>query len=271
MRRITAVLSAMLLLLVVGCGSDANAAERIAAAPEITSEGGSARMAMKMTMAGGAQNIEMTAEGAVEFATQRGTMTMDMGAATEQMGGKIEMITDGSTIYMKMPNAEQLGLKTPWMKMDMDALTGTPGMGNLQQLNNDPSNSMQLLRGVADDVEEVGTEELRGAQTTHYKATIDLNKALEEAPKDAQEYLRQQFETAGITQLPVDVWIDDEGRMRRQSFEMDLSKIEGADAPGAPTSMTLDMELFDFGAPVDVKPPPAKDVTDFADIQGAGG
>jgi hypothetical protein len=29
--------------------------------------------------------------------------------------------------------------------------------------------------------------------------------------------------------------------------------------------------MFDFGADVDVEPPPADEVTDFADLQGMGG
>lgn len=278
MRRVIACLAVVAVALLGACGpqgSEASAQERVAQAAAATQEAGSAKMAMEMKMSGGAQEMTINAEGAFEFESQRGSMTMDLGALGAQMGGgKIEMITDGTILYMKMPNAAAMGVTTPWVKMDLEKMGGAAGMGQLSQLNNnDPSRTLDMLRGVSDDVEEVGTEDVRGTSTTHYKATIDLEKALAETPEDGREALQQQVQTLGTTTLPVDVWIDDEGLLRRQEVTMDLSNADtgGAPAGATPTSMFMRMEMFDFGAEVNVEPPPANQVTDIADMPGAGG
>ena len=272
MRRVPAAIFVVLMLALTGCAQKASAAERIAAAPEATTQAGTALMSLDVTSEGGAQPFSMTGEGAIDFAAQRAAMKMSLGGEAAQLGD-IEVRTDGSILYLKIPNAEQIGVDTPWLKMDLEQIEGTPAAQQFSQFNNDPSDSMQVLRGVSDDVTEVGAEEVRGAPKTHYRATLNLNKALETAPAEAQDAIRQQVETLGVDTLPVDVWIDEEGRMRRQVVEVDLSKIEQpgpAPAPGAPTSLTTTYEMFDFGAQVDVAPPPADEVTDFAETDLAG-
>lgn len=273
MRRITCLLLVLAVAMVPACARQASARERIAQAPATTQQQGTARIATKLDMLGGAQDMSMTGEGAIEFESQRSTMTMDLGAVGAQTGmAKMEMRTDGRTIYMKLPNAQQLGLPTPWLKMDLDSMAGLQGLGQLSQMNNtDPTSSMEMLRGVA-DVEEIGSEDIRGAATTHYRATIDIDKAIEDAPADMKKQLQTQFEALGSEAIPADVWIDDEGRLRRQDISMDLSKAQGAAGGGqGPTEVKVSIEMYGFGTDVDVQPPPASEVTDFADIQGGAG
>lgn len=274
MRRLSAILTMLMLVLAPAC-AEASAQERIALAATKTSDAESARMSMKMDMTGGSQDLSITADGVLSFTSQQMSMTMDLGQMGAQIGmDSMDMIVDGQTIYMKFPNAEQLQLPTPWVKMDLEALTGVPGMENLSQMNNnDPSKTMEMLRGVSDDVEEVGAEDVRGTPTTHYKATVDLNQALEDVPEESRDAIEQAFDALGTKTMPVEVWLDEDGLLRRQRLTMDLSKAAGAagGGSGAPTEMTVDFELYDFGAEVDVKPPPPGQVTDFAKLQGAGG
>lgn len=274
MKRHVAALAVLLLGLLPGCAQQASAQERIAQAPAATQEEQSARMTMEMVMTGGQQDVTVTADGAVDFAGQRSTMTMSMGQEAADAGfGNIRLIIEGTTIYMEMPNAEELGLPTAWVKMDAEDMTGMQGMGELQQMSNDPTKSMALLHGVSDDVTEVGTEDVRGAPTTHYRATIDLENARDEVPEDARAFLQQQIDVLGASTMPIEVWIDDAGRVRRQRVDLDMAKMAQA-TPGAPTNLTMTFEVFDFGAPVDAEPPPADEVTDFAELQkgaGAGG
>lgn len=276
MRRLTAALAALALLILPACAQQASAQERIAQAPAATLEAGTARMSMDMSVTGGQQDFSMTGEGAIDFDSEQATMTLDLGELGAQTGmDSLEMVTEGTTIYMKLPNAAQMGLPTDWVKMDIEDMEGMQGFSDLQQMSNDPAKSMEMLRGVSEDVTEVGSEEVRGISTTHYTATIDLEKAAEEVPSEFAETMRQQIKTLGSKTLPIDAWIDDEGRMVRQRFTMDLSKIDkaagGDGGGGAQGEMTMTMEMFDFGAEVDVAPPPDSDVTDFKDLQGAGG
>ncbi len=90
----------------------------------------------------------------------------------------------------------------------------------------------------------------------HLRANIDLNKAaarLSGVQKDAFEKAVKLF---GTNSLPVDVWIDSAGRVGRFSFKVDVT------VPNAgKTSVSLDMELFDFGTAVNVQAPPPNEVT----------
>lgn len=276
MRRIIAVLAVLAVGLLPACAQQQESGQlRVAEAAEKTQDAGSAKIAMEMKMSGGAQEMTITAEGAFEFAGQgRGSMVMDLGEMGAQAGmGEMELIMDGTTVYMKLPNAAQMGIQTTWVKMDAEAMSGGQGLGQPGLANNDPSQTMEMLRGVSDDVEEVGTDEdVRGTSTTHYKATLDLEKALAEAPGKDKKAMRQQLEMLGTKTLPVEVWVDEEGLLRRMEMTMDLSKLDtgGAPAGSVPTSMFIQMDLYDFGTEVNVEPPPANDVTDFAKLQGGG-
>lgn len=274
MRRFSAVVIALALALAPACAK-ASAQERIAQAATKTQEAESARFAMTMEMTGGAQEISVDAEGAMEFASQKVSMTIHLGEMGAQAGmEKLEMLAHGQTIYMKFPNHEQMQLPTPWLKIDLASLTGVPGMESLSQLNNnDPSKTMEMLRGVSENVEEVGTEDVRGSSTTHYKATLDLDKAVEQVPEKDRKDIQKMFDDLGTNTIPTEVWIDDEGLLRRQKSTIDLSQAKGAGAAGggAPTGMVMDMELYDFGAAVDVEPPPPDQTTDFATLQQGGG
>ncbi|HVM20349.1 MAG TPA: DUF6612 family protein [Egibacteraceae bacterium] len=260
MRTLTAVLTAAAVVLLPACGTaqdEASAQERIAQAPAATEAAGSARMDMDMTMTVQGDEVTVTGEGAMDFATEQATMTMEMGALMPGGGSQsMEIRTDGSTIFLLMPNAQEMGLPTPWIRMDVDEMAGLRGLGELQQMSNDPAGSMNMLRGASEDIREVGTEEIRGVSTTHYQATVDLERAAEQAPEGAGEALRQQIEVLGRSTVPVEVWLDDEGRVRRQQVVMDLSQAQGAAAGQGPEEMRMTVELFDFGAEVDVAPPP---------------
>ena len=270
MRRL--IMSALLAVAVAACGPQPSSAqELVVSSAAATQDAGSANMAMDITMKGGPQAVTFTANGAFDFDSGRGAMTMNLGEMAAQMGmGDIEMRTDGTIMYMKMP--AQMGAPTPWVKMDLESSLTGQGLGGLGQFsNNDPRRTLEMLRGVA-DVEEVGAEDVRGTATTHYKTTVDLETAVAKAQGDQKQALQQQLEMLGTSQVPMDLWIGEDGLLRRQEVTMDLSNVDpGAASPDqVPTSMFMRMELFDFGTPVDVEPPPADQVTDMTDLQQGG-
>ena len=61
--------------------------------------------------------------------------------------------------------------------------------------------------------------------------------------------MKQIVRVAGTSKAPMEVWIGDDGLMRRMTTKMTM-KVEGR-----PVSMTQRMELYDFGAKLDVKIP----------------
>jgi hypothetical protein len=131
----------------------------------------------------------------------------------------------------------------------------------MQLSGTDPSQSLDLLRAASSDFREVGEEEIRGVQTTHYEGTVDLEKVAEQVPEDARESYRRLMEQSGQREIPMEVWIDEDGLTRRVHYEQTL---------GDGTTMDLTQEYFDFGVEVDVEPPPDEDVLDISDLVGGG-
>lgn len=256
-----------------GSGTSSNPLGAIVLAAEKTQEAGSARVWMDMEMDGPTGASTTTGEGVFDMAAEQGQMTMEMDMVDAPAGtpglGTTEAVFDGTVMYMKIPGlSAQLPGSKPWLSVDLQQVGEEVGvdMGALIQAGgSDPTQSLQYLRGASGDVETVGEEEVRGIDTTHYRASISFDKIVEQAPADLRDRLEPTIELlkewAGSDEMPVEVWIDDEGRMvrQRQSFEY-------AAGPAAGTSMKMTMEMYDFGVDVDVDIPPDSQVTDFAEL-----
>lgn len=280
MRRLTAAVLVAGLVAATGCAreasapdatpeasasrssSEAAAQERIAQAASTTQGEQSARFTMAIVGRGAGGDVDVTAEGGVDFVNQRSRITLDLG---EEMGARsggrtMAAIKEGSIVYLRVPNAEMMRIPTPWLKVDT-ATERMPGMPNLEQFASGPVASIAMLEAVTDDVVEVGSEDIRGATTTHYRATLDANRAAEDLPAAERAVLQHRIELVGTALWPVDIWIDVEGRLRRHRMQVEIPGTEGVPS----TTTTTTFELFDFGAPVDVEPPPRSQVTDWDD------
>ena len=265
-----------------GTSLDENGAALIAASADATTDAGSARISMQMTMSmpeGQSVpqgDLTMNAEGAYDFANRLGemSMTMELPEQAGQMAGPqtIDMIFEDLVIYMKYPMMTQLapGAKT-WIRMDLEKMAESTGMdfgAMMQSGSSDPSQMLEWLRGVSGDVQVVGEEEVRGAPATHYKGNIDFNKVADQAPEQLRKQMKASIdamtEAIGTDTLPFEVWIDEQGRAIRMAQSFDFE--QGATA-GASMSMTID--IFDFGTEVDIEIPPASETTDFQELMGS--
>jgi hypothetical protein len=228
-----------------------------------TSQAKTAKMAftVKTSLAGGpAQTV--TGQGAADFAARKVRMTM------RASGQKIDVVMMGTTMYMRIPGQEPQPGK-PWLKLDLAALSKASGtqLGSLTQgAGNDPTQALALLKGVSSNIKEVGTEPVRGADTTHYKVTLDLRKAANQQSPAAKKQFARVLEQAQVRSVPADVWVDSEGRLRKMLYAM---RLRPNGATGSVTVRTA-MELFDFGTTVTVARPPASQVTDFLTLLQGG-
>lgn len=257
-------------VLAVSCSST-SPVERVVAAPARTVEEGSAKISQRIVMtppanAEDTEPVVATARGAVDFDDGEGTMTVTTG------GQEFEVVFQGATIYQHLPGlAAAVGKE--WVRMDLGALgesVGVEGLGELVQAqSNDPSATLQYLRGAGDAVKTVGKESIRGARTTWYETEVDIVKAAAEAPDQLRETFLQAKEVFGLERIPTDVWIDTEGRVRRLKQTIDYSgaaKSGRFPAGSLPKSMEITVEFYEFGAPVSVELPPPGEVADLADI-----
>lgn len=263
-----------------GGGGGASARQVVADAPAATLEASTARTSTRMTMSGIAGTttpIDITADGAVDFETGAAELSMDMGEALRGTGmdGSMVVRTIGDVVYLQSPlfaNGVPGVTADSWLRIDLGETTQAQGLGldQLRQLgDNDPRQGLAVLRGVTDGVQELGSEQVRGTSTTRYRARIDLERAAREAGAVTDEESFQRFlATIDAETLRVDVWIDDDNRVRRIRMPMPLA----ADAGGG--EVVVETEYYDFGADLDVVAPPSDDVVDLGPLLerlGAGG
>ena len=261
----------------------------VAAAAEKTTKVGSARFSLTMNVTGlsaqtGAETATLQGEGAFDYHARRGRMTLDLGELGAALGaagatgvGQVELIFDGTTFYMKLAELSQLipGAK-PWLKLDLEALGKQEGvnLGQLQQLSQgDPTQALSYLRA-AGEFAKVGTELVRGVETTHYKGTLDLDEVAAKLPADQRKSVEDVISQAGLARIPAEAWIDGDGLLRKMTLV--YAGVPGQGQAQGKASLTLTIELFDFGSKVEIKPPPADQVSDLGELlksfgQGVGG
>jgi hypothetical protein len=273
MRKLAIVIAAMGLL-VVACDSDTKktAVSPIDAvavtAPEQTTAAETAKTTFTISGFGSGSGADVSADGAFNLTEGRGVITTDLPSVAGVQLGKVEAVVDGGALYLKVPDllADQVGKK--WVKLDVgevsEKLADIDVSGLARAGTGNPTYALDNLRG-ATDVSVVGEERVRGDKTTHYRATIDVNKAVDAAPSDEREALKKANDFLGNQTIPADIWLDTEGRLRKLQYTVDPSKsgAPGADDAGKPT---FTYELYEFGAPVKADVPSNDDTANLADV-----
>jgi hypothetical protein len=231
------------------------------AAGRNTLEADSSRVFVEATVGG----RRFTGEGAYDYDDHVGEMRLDLGGLGDAVGvGELELVFADYVVYYHLPLGVLPGEKE-WIKVDVEALGESAGV-DFQQLaqgnQSDPAQYLRWLGAVGKDVEELGAETVRGVETTHYRATVDLDRVVDAAEPEVRDatkvwidLLKRQLE---LGEVPIDVWVDEDGLVRRieQVYELD----------GTRTQIT--MELDEFGIEVDAEAPPADQVLDLGDLGG---
>jgi hypothetical protein len=244
-------------------------------------------MTLHMSAPGVAQEFEIGASGAFDRLVDRAEMTLDMSALAELIGSlggsstpelgkpedwKFEMVQDRAVVYLRLPGFLQG--KVPggkaWVRGDLSTLTRASGslLRNAGFSGGDPRDVVGFLKAASGDVQEVGREDVRGVSSSHYRATLHLKKLLALATGDGVDSplnLDSMLAQAGISSIPVDVWVDDESLLRRMEMNFAMNPA-GTGSGSASFSLTLD--VFDYGKPLFIELPPADQVADASVLQG---
>jgi hypothetical protein len=243
-----------------------------------TTDAGSGRMSLDLTFTSPQQTVHVT--GDVEYmmdptdpTSLRERVLLDIPSLGMLPGGKVEMIVGkGSVVFVKAPMlASFIPASTPWIKLDPSSLP--QGQGGGLGAASAAVNPAAILAAIKDalTVEEVGADTVDGAETTQYRASVDLVKLLPllaqmtpDAPTDAEmQKAKDQLEKLGLQTLPIELWVDGAGFIKQIQLALDLSSID-ADHPG--TSFSLTLTLSDVGEPISIDVPPASQVTDISDL-----
>jgi hypothetical protein len=251
MRRVTA---AALLLLApfafVACGgggggsgssSDAamiSPAAYVKSAARTTAQQTSQHVALKGSATLGGQAVLVTGDG--DFAQHSGAMHFDFNAGG--LSGSMDVRLDGTDLYLKSPLfSAALPPGKTWLKLDLSKATNAHGVDLSTLVSQDPAQTLARLRSIS-KVTKVGTEQVGGVATTHYRGRVTKAAA---AP-------------AGV----YEVWIGNDDNF--------VHRLQFASVIGPNQHVVTTVDLWDFGKPVTVDVPPASDVYDATNLKIPG-
>lgn len=296
MRRLLLALAATLAMLALAaCGGGEDEPDEISPQAAVAEAAGrtaavsTARVSQTLTaeeipaLSSGPVTIESSGE--VDFENKRVRISTDLSSSFAQLGQDVEdavmeVVVDGAVVYMRYPLLQQIqpGLD-PWIRIDLAEAGQEQGIdleALMQSGQNDPGAMLEQLRAASADFQEVGTETVRGVETTHYRGTVDLRRAADLVPQDLRVRVREAtewiIELTGESEVETEVWVDEDGFVRRVRYAYDRFPL-GAGPSGEPqlAPATMTMEYYDFDAEdIEIELPPEEDVTDLDELLGQG-
>jgi hypothetical protein len=253
-RRFLALLVLVFPLAACGGTSDVTSLDPVAQAADKTSNVAGAHFQMSARIGDQSDTIAFSGPGELADHGKKIHMRLTLPASVLGTGDKgnaqFELISANDTYYIRGGPFEQIA-PGKWVKVK-----STDPSLNLGQ--NDPSQMLQYLRATS-NVDEVGKDTVRGVDTTHYSARLQLDKVADRVSPDAARALKQATRTLGTKEIPMDVWVDGDGLVRR--VKMNWHPKGG--------SFVMLLELFDFGD-VNVDVPADSDTVDFSNMLGGG-
>ena len=157
----------------------------------------------------------------------------------------MELILIDQAMYLK---SADLGTGDKWLKVDLsdpNSLFGMIGKAT------DPEVMFKAMEAPK-KLELVGTEEVDGVETNHYRITLDPTKYLEamEFPAAMADMMPKELVT--------EMWVDGDDLPRKFSQSLEVPAMGG----GKPTSTSSEGTYSDFGTDVEIEAPPADQVTE---------
>ncbi|MFJ6309723.1 hypothetical protein [Streptomyces althioticus] len=215
-------------------------------------EAGSSQTRTSLEMATGGTRVTIRGEGVYDYRKRLGRLEVRLPQDPAGAAGHrpiTELLAPGA-LYMKNRGAGVPADK--WVRVD----TATLSDGNLVTGGaTDPFAAAEVLRGTS-SAAFVGRTEVAGARVRHYRGTADLEAASQAASEVNRGPLGAAAKGFATARVPFDVYLDDEGRIRKIRHRFSFVNGERQE-PVAVASTTL---LYDFGAPADVRLPEDEDI-----------
>jgi hypothetical protein len=267
----------------VSGGKDATTVgpEALADAAQRTSSVKGLRYTMEgETQVPGVGKVPFTGTGVSDIRGKRSIAELDMSEFAKRAPAEnglndpdnwqMEVAYDSRFLYMKFPLLEPELDGKSWMKMDIiavsEALGIDPSLMRADQQGGDPTVTLSYLRTVSDDIERVGTEKVRGVESTHYRVTVDLHKYPEVVPAADRDAARRSIDrlielSGGDEEMAMEVWVGEDKLVRRMKWDQSIKP------PGQQQVQrsTFTTEFYDFNAKVNVEPPPDDDTKDVTE------
>ncbi|MEW2406435.1 hypothetical protein [Streptomyces griseoviridis] len=215
-------------------------------------DAGTSRARTSMEMATGGTRVTIRGEGVYDYRHRLGRLTLTLPqdpAGTVEHRPITELLAPGA-LFMKNRGAGVPADK--WVRVETADLSD----GNLVTGGaTDPFAAAELLRGARTAAYE-GRTEVAGTEVRHYRGTTDLALAARAAAEGDRGALAAAAKGFATTEVPFDVFLDDQGRIRKVSHRFRfVNGHHGSVVDVASTTL-----LYGFGAPADVRLPDAGDI-----------
>lgn len=298
-----AAVLAVLAIAVVGCGggkttegmNPAISADQLVSSAETSAATTSGRFSFDLSarFPGADGPLSLSGRGAFDSSSKRASIAFDMSSLAKVLGGffaglagpdakglpdfddpdgwKVQVIRDGNVSYVRLPALDaELPKGKSWIRGDERA-TAASGFDvhDLERLSaGDPRDVLDALRAVTGEVETMGTEKLRGVETTHYHAVVDPAELAARAARDGGQSRGTLFDgltaQSGLGDVPVDVWLDASGLVRKLTLAFAATDPNTAQ----PNTAAVTFELWDYGRAVAIDLPPPSQVVGASSLHG---
>lgn len=246
-----------------GAGTDGQRGVYLAAvtkAAEVTGQVPGYKFALTSTTRFGDQSFALSGTGAMDEGGAQGQMSMQVAGKT------LSEVIDRPYVYVALPSGSDAAAGKQWVRANIDTFAQSFGGSSLGSSATDPAQTLSFLKA-AGTVSKLGVQDVRGTPATHYHAIVQLDRyagAMKPADrKAAAGYVATVKRITGSSVLPLDVWIDEQSRVRRVALSLRLC------APQGTIDESIDMTLYGYGRQPAVQPPPASQVQDIGDRLGA--
>jgi hypothetical protein len=267
-----------LALAVAACGGGGSSTTtRVEQAAAKTAAAKTAGFSVSATATAAGRTISQIGQGQVDFGRHAVDVKFARPAQATAGGGDQRTIIVGTDSWTTTP-ASVLD-KLPSAKPFLHSTTAERNANPLSQLTqpDDPTRVLGELTGVdAATIKRVGKEDIRGTPTTHITGQVDLTKvaASDDAAKPQAEALGKLM---GTNVMPIELWVDSDGRARRVQVTLQHLRIAPAlsttgttattaEGAGLQIDLTIVNDFYDFGSAVKIDPPPADQVTELSQI-----
>jgi hypothetical protein len=225
-----------------------------------------ARVEMVTTIAGPDGPVALVHRAAYDQPCGRAQATSDMSALADALAAAglppegdwshpNGVVVDGSTLYSQLgPMAESLGREpTDWIQVPLLTVMAQGATDNdALALALDPLGPLELLERRVVEIGALEEEDVRGIPARHLRASLALDGVTADgATGPAPSSFEGRLQAAGVAELPVDVWVDGDGLVRR--LHVSLADALGGRAGSAGLSTTY--ELYDVDGDVAIELP----------------
>ncbi|MDL5157163.1 hypothetical protein [Actinomycetospora termitidis] len=234
-----------------GVGGDSGTAESVRSAARATADSGGATIAIDSRGPARDRSITTTGNGTLDFRGRTVSATLRTGDL-----GRVDALAVGRTAFGALPPRaiNDISRGRPWVAVSLDDVdTGLYADTVIQLGSGVTGNSadlMTVLGAIRDDVVVVGPEKVANFSTVHLRGSVDLARLRTLAPDLGAAVDRANTEL-GLAVLPVDVWLDTEGRVRQVTETL------------VPDRASTTTTLLDIAPQRTVVAPPAERVRDL--------